>query len=210
MVLSDELIIDTALALIKEHGAEALTVRRLGAQLGADPSALYRYFRSTDDLLLALYDRLIGETMDGFVPGPDWVSSLRDFGHRVYDAHQRHPRLAALAASRVTRRPSEFRAVETGTGLLRQAGFGEREALRLYLTFIDTVLGFAALDASVVTLAPEARAGDAAAWTETYAHLPAADYPNIAAARDELATMPVSSFDTALDLLLAALEAKAP
>ncbi len=53
-VLSERLIVDTALRLIGEHGAAALTVRRLGASLGADPSALYRYFRDTDDLLLAV------------------------------------------------------------------------------------------------------------------------------------------------------------
>jgi AcrR family transcriptional regulator len=210
VVLSGDLIIDTALALIDEHGAEALTVRRLGAALGADPSAVYRYFRSVDDLLLALYDRLIGETLDGFTAGPDWVAALREFARRVYGAHQRHPRLAALAAARVTRRPNEFRAVEVGTGILRQAGFGEGQALRLYLVFVDTVLGFAALDAAAATLPPEAREGDAQAWARTYARLPAADYPNIAAARDELAGLPASSFDTALELLLTGLKATAP
>jgi AcrR family transcriptional regulator len=209
-VLSADLIIDTALGLIDEHGADALTARRLGQALGADPSAIYRYFRGTDDLLLALYDRLIGETLDGFVPGSDWVAALRDLGTRVYRSHLRHPRLAALSAARVTRRENEFRAVEVGVGLLRRAGFDEGAALRLYLAFIDTVLGFAALDAAAITLPPEERAGDESAWTSVYARLPAETYPNIAAAREHLGSVSGSSFPAALDLILGALAAQAP
>ncbi len=210
VVLSDDLIIETALTLIEEHGPDALTVRRLGQSLGADPSAIYRYFRSTDDLLLALYDRLIGESLAGFDPPDDWVEALREFGRLVYRAHQRHPRLAALAAARITRRPNEFRAVDTGVGILRRAGFSAEDALGLYLTFIDTVLGLAALDASVAALSPEARAADAGAWTETYAHLPAADYPNLSEVRPHFAALPTSSFERALDLILTALSTRLP
>src|ERR1044072_3612944 len=59
VVLSEELIVDTALRLIEEHGADALSVRRLGRALGADPSSLYRYFRHTDHPMLAIADELI-------------------------------------------------------------------------------------------------------------------------------------------------------
>lgn len=209
-VLSADLIIDTALGLIDEHGAEALTARRLGSALGADPSAIYRYFRGTDELLLALYDRLIGETLEGFSPGDDWVAALRDLGTRVYRSHLRHPRLASLSASRVTRRENEFRAVEAGVGLLRRAGFSEGAALRFYLAFIDTVLGFASLDAAALSLPAEEREGDENAWTSVYARLPADSYPNIAAARPHLASVAGSSFPAAMELLLSALAAQAP
>jgi AcrR family transcriptional regulator len=210
VVLSTGLIVDTALGLIDEHGADALTARRLGRALGADPSAIYRYFRSADDLLLALYDRAIGETLDGFAPGDDWAAALRDLGVRVHRCHVRHPRLAALSAARVTRRENEFRAVETGVGLLRRAGFDDGDALRLYLAFIDTVLGFAALDAATLALSPAEHRGDEDAWTSVYARLPASQYPNIAAARDHLASAADSSFPTAIDLLLHSLTALAP
>lgn len=43
-VLSEALIVDTALRLLREHGGGGLTARRLGLALGADPSTLYRYF----------------------------------------------------------------------------------------------------------------------------------------------------------------------
>src|SRR5262245_50409787 len=71
-VLSPELIVDTAIRMLGRHGDDALSVRRLGAALGADPSSLYRYFRNTDDLILAIADELIGRSLEGFRPSEDW------------------------------------------------------------------------------------------------------------------------------------------
>ncbi|MBC9714994.1 TetR/AcrR family transcriptional regulator [Streptomyces sp. TRM66268-LWL] len=208
-VLTEELIVDCALRLAGEHGAEALSVRRLGAALGCDPSALYRYFHDTDDLLLAVADRIIGETMHDFAPEGDWLSGLREMAHRVYSGYSRHPRIAAMAAYRVTRRAHEFRAVEIGIGLMRRGGFGKEAAVRHYAAFIDTVLGHAALDAAHLALAPERRGGDTRAWTEAYQDLPDAAYPQLAEVRHELPLMAHSSFENALDLLLSALESQA-
>ena len=53
-VLSADLIADTAMNLVSEHGAAELSVRRLGAALGCDPTAVYRYFASMDALMLAV------------------------------------------------------------------------------------------------------------------------------------------------------------
>ncbi|MGW8376739.1 TetR family transcriptional regulator [Streptomyces sp. ODS28] len=213
VVLSAETIVGKALELIDAQGDEALTVRRLGAALGADPSAVYRYFRNTDDLLLAVADRLIAESLDGFEPGAlegGWAADLREFGLRAYGCAQRHPRVAALTTTRVTRRPHEYRAVDTGVGLLLRAGFGPEEAVRHYHAFIDTVLGHAALDAAVLRLPAEQRAGDERAWEDAYTRLPADTYPHLHAARAHLPVMAGSAFEPALDLLIEALVARAP
>jgi AcrR family transcriptional regulator len=70
-VLSADLIADTAMSLVSEHGAAELSVRRLGAALGCDPTAVYRYFASMDALMLAVADRLIGQALAGYQSGPD-------------------------------------------------------------------------------------------------------------------------------------------
>ncbi|MFD6292603.1 TetR/AcrR family transcriptional regulator [Streptomyces sp. NPDC060205] len=209
VLLSKELITETALRLIGEHGPEALSVRRLGAALGCDPSALYRYFRNTDDLLLAVSDRIIGDAMAGFVPGPDWVASLREMAMRVRDGYLAHPRAAAMASYRITRRENEFRAVETGVGLLLSAGFPPAHAVRLYLAFIDTVLGHAALDAACQALPRERREADEQAWTSAYRSVDPEAYPALSQVRDELHVMAGSSFELAVDLLLDSLAARA-
>ncbi|MER7398914.1 TetR family transcriptional regulator [Streptomyces sp. NPDC000151] len=212
VVLSAEMILEAALELLDEHGAEALTIRKLGTALGADPSAVYRYYRGAEDLLLALGDRLIGEALDGFRPEEhdDWAAALRDFALRAYRAALRHPRVAVLSSYRVTRRVHEQRAVETGVGLLRRAGFDDATAVRHYHAFVDTVLGHAALDAAVLRLPADQRAGDEQAWSEAYAQLPADAFPNLHAVRDHLPTMAGPAVEHTVDLLLAALKAQAP
>lgn len=205
VVLSADLIVDAACELIDAQGAQAFTVRKLGAALGADPSAVYRYFRNTEDLLLALADRLIGESMTGFTPTGDWAADLRDFGLRAYRSALRHPQIAVFSTVRVTGRPHEQHAVDTGIGLLLRAGFDEAAAVRHYHALVDTALGHAALDAGVLRLAPAQRAADEQAWQEGYADLPADEFPSLHRVREHLPLMGGSAVGPALDLLIAAL-----
>ncbi|MFI9802868.1 helix-turn-helix domain-containing protein [Streptomyces sp. NPDC052301] len=205
VVLSEELIVATALRLIEEHGADALSVRRLGRALGADPSSLYRYFRHTDDLMLAIADELIGSTMRTWRPTGDWVADLRDLGLRMHAGALAHPRAAVLSAHRVTGRVHEIQAVESILGVLRGAGFPEYEAVRIYHAFVDQALAFGALDSAGTSLPRAAREAETEVWRTTYGRLPADTHPHIAAsARPLVATMRTSSYPAALELLLEA------
>ncbi|MFG2905854.1 TetR/AcrR family transcriptional regulator [Kitasatospora sp. NPDC048286] len=209
VVLSAELIVDTAIRLIGGHGAEALTVRRLGAALGADPSAVYRYFHSTDDLLLAIADELIGRAQLGWRPTGDWRADLRAIGLRIHASYQAHPQAAILAAHRTTGRTHEIAAVEAILGVLRTAGFPDPEAVRIYHAFVDQSLGFAALDAATLALPAAAQNADLHVWQGSYARLDAADHPHIAATAHLLTSdMRRSGYPYALDLLLEAAEAR--
>ncbi|MFI2206170.1 TetR/AcrR family transcriptional regulator [Streptomyces sp. NPDC020192] len=205
VVLSEELIVATALRLIEEHGADALSVRRLGRALGADPSSLYRYFRHTDDLMLAIADELIGHTMRTWRPTGDWQADLRDLGLRMHAGALAHPRAAVLSAHRVTGRAHEIQAVESILGVLRGAGFPDPEAAWLYHAFVDQALAFGALDSAGTALPRAAREAEAEVWRDTYGRLPGATHPHIAAtSRHLVATMRASSYPAALDLLLTA------
>jgi AcrR family transcriptional regulator len=209
VILSEELIVSTALRLIEEHGADALSVRRLGRALGADPSSLYRYFRHTDDLMLAVADELIGRTLRTWRPTGDWRADLRELGLRMHAGALAHPRAAGLSAYRVTGRVYEIQAVETILGVLRGAGFPEAEAVRIYHAYVDQALAFGALDSANTALPKPARDAEAAVWQATYARLPADTHPHIAAtARHLVATMRHSSYPAALDLLLSAAAAR--
>jgi AcrR family transcriptional regulator len=52
-------IIDTSLAIITQEGIESLTIQRIAGELGYAVGALYRYFRSKDELLVAVQRKLI-------------------------------------------------------------------------------------------------------------------------------------------------------
>lgn len=209
VVLSEELIVATALRLIEHHGAEALSVRRLGRALGCDPSAIYRYFRHTDDLMLAVTDELIGRTIAQWVPTGDWRSDLRDLGLRVHASALATPQAASLTSHRVTARPHEMAAVERIIGVLRGAGFPDSEAVRIYHAFIDQALAFGAFDSADATLSDAAHEAETQAWRASYGSLPASTHPNIAATRRHLVeSMRRSSYPAALEMLLDAAQAR--
>lgn len=196
---------ETTLRLIGEHGAAALTVRRLGAALGCDPSAVYRYFKDTDELLLAVADELIGRTLNSWRPTGDWRADLRALGLRMHADYMAHPQAAMLACARVTGRRHEIRSVDAILGVLRGAGFPDAEAVRIYHVFVDQTLSFAALDASTLALPVRARELEARAWRETYARMPAETHPHIAATSGVLvAEMDRSGYPAALEMVLAA------
>ncbi|MFI7129560.1 TetR/AcrR family transcriptional regulator [Nonomuraea sp. NPDC050153] len=208
-VLTHQFIVETALRMLREHGAEGLSARRLGLALGADASAVYRYFRGMDDLVLAIADELFGTAMADWRPVGDWRADLRDLGLRIHHAYLAHPQAAVLTAIRVTGRPNEVAGDETILGILRGAGFADGDAVRIYHAFIDQSLAFAVLDAATLALPKAAREADEEVWQATYARLPARTHPNIAATAPLLvAEMNDSAYSTALDMLLSSASAQ--
>lgn len=203
VVLSEELIVEAALRVLQYHGAAGLTVRRLGLALGADPTALYRYFRGIEDVVLAITDELLRRVAEGWEPTGQWRDDMRELGLRVHRVYLEYPQAGVLAASRVTGGAHEIRIIETVLGLLRSAGFPEREAVDVYHAFIDQMLGFAALDAAFEALPAEHRERDDETWRDTYSQLPAETHPNIAATSRLLdESMRRSGCESALELLL--------
>ncbi|MGW7202132.1 TetR/AcrR family transcriptional regulator [Streptomyces sp. NPDC054837] len=208
-VLSEELIVETALRMLREHGSAGLTARRLGLALDADPSSLYRYFRGMDDLTLAIGDALIGQALRGWEPTGRWRVDLRAVGLRLHAAYLAHPQAAVLTTNRVTGRPNELAADEAVLDVLRTAGFPLADTVRIYHAFIDQTLAFAALDAASLALPSDALHADEDMWSSTYARLPRSTHPRIAEAAPLLAGRMVdSAYPTALEMLLDSAEAR--
>ncbi|MGW2822889.1 TetR/AcrR family transcriptional regulator [Streptomyces sp. NPDC001443] len=202
-VLSERLIVDTALRMLAEHGSTGLTARRLGLALDCDPSTLYRYFRGMDDLTLAIGDALIGQALRGWRPTGQWRTDLHAVGLRIHAAYVAHPQAALLTASRVTGRTHELAADEAVLDVLRTAGFPLPETVRIYHAFIDQTLAFAALDAASLALPRATLRADEDKWRSTYGRLPATTHPRIAEAAPLLAARMVdSAYPTALEMLL--------
>ena len=59
-----EEILEVAFAYVDEHGLEALTMRSLGDGLGWHHTAVYRYYATRADIVNAMVDHLIGQTMN--------------------------------------------------------------------------------------------------------------------------------------------------
>ncbi|MFG2939598.1 TetR/AcrR family transcriptional regulator [Streptomyces sp. NPDC048282] len=211
VALSAEVIVDAALRLIDARGPQALSVRNLGAELKADPTAIYRYFRNVDDLLLAVAERLIGDALTEIDPAADWLTRLRDLAVRGHRAYLAHPKVALLVAARTTGRGHELKMVDTILAAFASAGFTVAAAVRHYRAYADFVLAFSAFDAASAALSPQTQERDRSAWSQTYAQVDADVCPAIAEAGPELvAQAGLSTFETTLDLLLASFAAQAP
>lgn len=209
VVLSEDLIVETALRMLREHGADGLSARRLGLALGADASAVYRYFRNMDELTLALGDELMRRALAGWRAEGDWRTDLYRLGLRIHAVHLAHPQAAVLTASRVSGRANELAADEAILAALRGAGFPDEAAVRIYHVFIDQCLAFAALDAAALVLPAPALESDRRMWSATYAHLPEATHPNLSSTAPLLARrMNDSAYPDALRLVLRAAEAE--
>lgn len=209
VLLSPDLIADTAMRLIAERGGEGLSVRSLGAALGTSPTAIYRHFATMDDLLLELADRLIGLGIEGFEPGPDWRADLLELARRARRVYLDHPRLAMLVAARTTGRPNEARVIELILGILRTAGFDGDQAVRHYRTYGDMVLAFAAADSGFAALPEGLRRADRARWAANHANVDPGTHPNMTALAPALiANADIESFEAAVTLFIEALNAQ--
>lgn len=57
--LTESDVVDGAFAVVREHGVDALSVRRVAAQLGLTPTALYTYVDSRARLLRGMVERVM-------------------------------------------------------------------------------------------------------------------------------------------------------
>jgi TetR/AcrR family tetracycline transcriptional repressor len=140
-------VLEAARRIADEEGVDRLTMRRLAAELGVMPNALYTYFPHKEALLDALVDDLLGGVEAGDPAEGDW----RDGLVRVMDSSRRlllaHPQLVSVFISRPGLGPNAARLGEVSLELLRRGGLdGERavQALRVLLVYS---LGFAAFQA---------------------------------------------------------------
>ena len=210
-MLTTDRIVSEALRLLDEDGIPGFSLPKLGRALGADPTAIYRYFPSKDDLVLAVADFLIEESTVGLVPGPCWVGTLTDLARRLRATYRRHPAAAALSSFRTTQRPAEMRAVDVVVGAVLDAGFEGTEAATVFKAVADFGLAWAGLEASYLALDPNLREKDDAAWTSAYLRVGQDDYGNIWRIRQQLAVVDDDAvFETMLSCVVDGLSARAP
>jgi AcrR family transcriptional regulator len=98
--LSRERVLDAALRLVDEHGLEALSMRRLGAELGVEAMSLYHHVPSKDALLDGLAERLWAEVRLPARDAPDWKAAVRPTVETLRRLAQAHPNAYPLLLAR--------------------------------------------------------------------------------------------------------------
>ncbi|HUC22145.1 MAG TPA: TetR family transcriptional regulator [Streptosporangiaceae bacterium] len=127
--LSKSAVVERGLALADAEGLEAVTIRRLAADLGVTPMALYWHFRSKDELLVGLAERVWAEIDVDVEPDAAWSAQLRFLLESLIRVLRAHPSASQLLLSG-EKRTSEaaMAANEVALEVLSRAGFDAEHA----------------------------------------------------------------------------------
>ena len=151
-------VLGAALEFIDEHGIDALTMRRLGAHLGVEAMALYRYVPSRENLL----DGVVESVVDELYGDPDvhmeatqgWQDYLQRLAHGVRRIALAHPAVFPLVATRPPAAPwirpplRSLRWVESFLNAMTDNGFPDDLAVGAYRAYTSFLLGHLLLEVS--------------------------------------------------------------
>jgi TetR/AcrR family tetracycline transcriptional repressor len=159
--LSRERIVAAAIAFVDRRGLTALTMRRLGTELGVEAMSLYRYVAGRDDLLEGMVDQMVAQLHldpSSGRPGPvdGWQAYLQWLAHGVRSLARDHPKVFPLIATRHPAAPwlrpplRSLRVVEDFLSTLISRGFDDARAVEAYRAFSSFLLGHLLLEASLL------------------------------------------------------------
>lgn len=174
--LDRETILTGALELAATPGVSALSFRDLGAHLSVDPTAVYRHFRSKEELMKALLDVLaIRGLADIDVPAEDWRGRLRALSMSTLRQFEQYPAIGVEAIVLTTNGPGEHAAIEFMLDAFSRAGLSGEELVRHYALLAAQVL------AAGANIARARADGASGIWLDQPVLVDPREYPLVAA-----------------------------
>jgi AcrR family transcriptional regulator len=160
--LNRQQVLSAAVALANREGIDAVSMRRLGQELGIEAMSLYTHVRSKEDLLDGMVELVFGE-----VPSPsgadEWKPALR---RAILDARAvllRHPWAPGVIETRLEPGPTLMAHYDRVMGILRQGGFSVELTHHALHLLGSRLLGFTR---ELFDDSPDLDAEDAAAMAE--------------------------------------------
>ena len=139
--LSKERVLRTAVDLADRGGTEAVSMRKLGQELGVDAMSLYHHVKDKDDVLDGIVDVVVGE-IELSLPGADWKTALRRQVIAARRVMLRHPWAPRVIESRTEPGPATMRYMEAVLAIIRDGGFPLDLAHHAMHVLGSRVLGF--------------------------------------------------------------------
>ncbi|MYE46300.1 MAG: TetR family transcriptional regulator [Chloroflexi bacterium] len=119
--LSRERILRAALEFVDEHGAAALSMRKLAATLNVEAMSLYRHVENKDDVLRGVVNLVQGEAEQP--PVEHWADAILESAIRRRDAMLRHREVIPISVSHGMLTEAGMANIEWQMSVLTQAGF---------------------------------------------------------------------------------------
>jgi AcrR family transcriptional regulator len=200
--LSRERVLRAAITLADRDGIEALTMRRLGQELGVEAMSLYKHVANKNDILDGIVDLVLGD-IDVPPAGTGWRTAMR---HRSISAHEvllAHPWAAPCIMSHFNIGPGMTRYLDATLGRLREGGFSITGALDAWHTLDSHLYGFTLQQLNLPFKAEEASQISA----DVLGGFDADEHPHVVEVITEIMrTGRVEDFEFGLDLILDGLQ----
>lgn len=138
--LNRDEIVRRALAVADRDGLAAVSMRRVGAELGYSGMSLYGYVSSKDELLELLVDHVFGlvpEIDDGLPP----QEAITGFFARLREVMLEHPAVGRIAAEHPAQGGHAQRHARRVVGLLRRGGVPGPLAVQAFIALTCYTIG---------------------------------------------------------------------
>ena len=162
--LDVDVIIEAGLRLGSVRGTDSISVRALGAELDADPTAIYRHFRSKDDLMRGLLDALHLIVLERLTFPDAWQDRLIELADVTLAVHIEYAAIVMEAVALTTGGPGEARTIEHILGAFSDAGLADADVVQHYALLGSYMLSRTASIARSRSTRDDAR--DRTAWID--------------------------------------------
>jgi len=126
-LITRDQVLDAALRIVDRDGLAALTMRRLGAELGVDPMTVYHHVSGKSALYDGLVERIFAEVQIPPRTG-EWAADFAALTRALRATLLAHPHAVPLLGTRPPASPAGFRVIEAAVSVLLDAGYSPQDA----------------------------------------------------------------------------------
>jgi AcrR family transcriptional regulator len=204
--LSRERIIRATIEVIERDGEDAVSMRRIAAELGSGVMSLYNHVPNKDALLDAVAEYVLADfraASDAHGADADWRDQARTLVRLFRTISRRYPRCITVVIMRQLNSATGLHPLESALATARAAGFDGELAVRIMRTFVSYALG------TLVNEARLTRMQAAGVDVREYAtRMDVRQFPHIVDLADTLAHVNhEADFEFGLELLINAVSA---
>ncbi len=198
--LTLEAIGAAALAIADRDGLDALTMRRLAAELGVPTMTLYSHVSGKQDVLQLMQNAVAAEMLVPELP-EDWRDALRAVSHHSRDMLLRHPWIASELGRANTFGPNTARHIDQSAQAVAGLDVDDDTKFLLLTAADDYTIGFALREIAIGG-EPGRRFGELTSADFLQEMIEAGELPYLAQAGERGWKPPPRDFDAGLDVLL--------
>lgn len=207
--LSRDRVVEAALHIMDTEGLDAVTMRRVGRELGVEAMSLYNHVLDKDDLLDGIREYVLSQFEDPGTEG-SWEERARRGARSWREALRAHPNTLVLISESKgpSVSPGSMRPTEIALRLLGEVGLSEDDTVKAFCAFGGYIVGFVMFEVGMMHTAESALTPQPS--PELFmASLPADEFPCFLSSLPFLMQGDLDErFEFGLDLLLAGLRAK--